>query len=117
MAFSDPIDITYSGGTVHMYRVQDNQLASVYQNDDRTLRLTISHQPGKGVTRRMVRLDQTKIAADPISTVNKSVNAGVYLVIEDPDFGFTDSDVTTLEAALGSILVSGTFTKLLRDEH
>jgi hypothetical protein len=118
MAFADPFQPTYSGATVSLFKVLDDGSKSVYQNDDKTLQATISHQTrGNGRTSSMVRIDQAKVAADPVSAVNKSVTCSVYFVIDHPEFGFSVGDVETLLACLGSVMINATTVKLLRGEH
>nr|UJQ85300.1 MAG: hypothetical protein 2 [Leviviridae sp.] len=44
--------------------------------------------------RREVRLSQKKIAADPISAVNKEAGFSVYLVVDEPRTGvFSDTEI------------------------
>lgn len=64
----------------------------------------------------MVRLDQTVIAADPLTSENSSQKAGVYLVVDEPDFGFTDTELGYLITALKDFLSSGAVAKLLGGE-
>jgi hypothetical protein len=115
--FSDPIVVVLSTVSHNLARVQDDGLKSVYNNPDRTLIGTISHQPAKGRVRRMLRLDQTKVAADPLTSVNKSVTCGVYFVLDVPDFGFSVANVQDLLDALTSLMVDATTAKMLADEH
>jgi len=115
--FSDPIVVNLAAVPHNLARVQDDGLRSVYNNPDRTLIGTISHQPAKGRVRRMFRIDQTKIAADPLTSVNKSVTLGVYFVMDVPDFGYSVAEVQDLVDALVLQMVDATTAKMLADEH
>lgn len=118
MAFADPQAPSVGGVTTNLYRTRDEATSSSYTNDDGTLTLTISHRKGSGVTTRMVRLDQTKVAEDPISAQNKRVMGSAYIVIVEPDVGFTDTELTTLkDALLSEVALSGNVARLLRGEH
>lgn len=61
--------------------------------------------------RREIRLTQVKVAADPISTANKEVSASIILVIDEPRWGFSDSELAALSTA-----VTGWFTASNRDQ-
>lgn len=65
---------------------------SKYTEDIGEYDLHISHQLGTR-KRRVIRLNHTKIAADPITAVNASVSASMYLVIDEPAWGFTDTEL------------------------
>jgi hypothetical protein len=66
--------------------------------------------------RREVRLSTQKVAADPISAVNKTVSASVYFVIDEPKFGFTDTEVGYYIDALKAWLTSTNYNKVLGGE-
>lgn len=94
MAFPDPITITINAVAHQLARIQTDGLMSVYSNPDGTVKFTISHQVQKdGKVRTMSRLDQTKVATDPVSSQNKSVTLSEYRVIERPSFGFSATEV------------------------
>jgi hypothetical protein len=64
----------------------------------------------------MIRLDQTVIAADPLTAINSSQKLGVYLVIDEPSFGFVDADVDNLVDALVGWLITANIAKVLGSE-
>nr|UJQ85982.1 MAG: hypothetical protein 2 [Leviviridae sp.] len=66
--------------------------------------------------RREVRLSQKKIAADPISSVNKENGVSVYLVIDEPRAGFSDTEIGYLIDALKGWCVSANYNKVLGGE-
>lgn len=101
MAFSDPQSVTISAVANSMPRTsQDPQ--GIFVKDDGNLKLTISHTTSNK-TRRLIRLDHSKIAADPlISAQNIKYTMGCYLVVETPPTGYT---VAEAKAILDGFLV------------
>lgn len=117
MAFSDPQTVTINSVAKSCARVSSDQLRSVYKTSDDEVRITISHQPGKSSTRHMMRIDQKVVAADPLSAINAYKNLGVYIVIDEPDYGFTATTINYVVAALEAWLDSTSVGKLVGDEH
>nr|QDH89555.1 MAG: hypothetical protein H4Rhizo451464_000002 [Leviviridae sp.] len=121
--FSDPIVASVFGSPVNFNRVSDDGLTSVYQNSDKSLTLTISHQPvskktGPPVTGRMIRLDYKVIAPDPLGAVNKYVIGSVRVVFDDPDWGISDTQMLNLFTGVSNICaISGLLGGLLQDQH
>jgi hypothetical protein len=99
-----------------MPKIKQGVTDSTYRTADETFQLRVSHQSTKSRTRRMVRLDQTIIAADPLSAINTSQSAGVYLVIDEPKFGFDDATLDYMVDALVAWLTAGNIAKLLGSE-
>jgi len=67
--------------------------------------------------RREVRLTQKKVAADPISAVNKEVSASFIIVIDEPRWGFTDTELAYLANAMVAWFTSANRDKLLAGEN
>lgn len=114
--FTDPQTVTVNAVPKTMPRIRTGVSDSTYRTADETFQLRISHQATAKRTRRMVRLDQTLIAADPLTAINTSQTAGVYLVIDEPKFGFTDAELDYMADALIAWLSSGNIAKLLGSE-
>lgn len=114
--FADPQSVTINAVPVSLPRVVVGSSEATYKSADETVQMRISHQTSKGRKRRMVRLDSTIIAADPLTAENSSQKAGVYIVIDEPTFGFTDTDLDYLVDALTAWLSSGNVAKLLGGE-
>jgi hypothetical protein len=118
MAFADPQSVTISTVAQSLARVsQDPQ--GVFLKDDGLVKLTIGQTNGKRF-RRLIRLDHSKIAADPlISSQNIKYSMGVYLVFDLPLTGYTvaeakavsDGFIAYLSASSGAVV-----TKLLGGE-
>lgn len=116
MAFADPQSVTINAVPISLPRVSVGVSEATYRNADETVQVRISHQQSKGRKRRMVRLDQTVIAADPLTAENAEQKAGVYLVVDEPTWGFSDTQLDYLVDAVVAWLTSGNIAKLLGGE-
>lgn len=114
--FSDPQSITVNAVATDCPRIKVGDANATYRSADETLQFRVSHQFTGTRSRRMVRLDQTVVAADPITAVNKSQTAGVYLVIDEPSFGFSDTQLDYLVTALKDWCSTTNVAKLLGSE-
>jgi hypothetical protein len=90
--FADPQSVTINAVANSLPRTQAGVDAGVFQKDDATVKLSIRNSYANR-TRRVVRLDNRKIAADPLSTgYNKEYAMSVYLVIDVPTVGYTNAE-------------------------
>lgn len=114
--FTDPQSITVNAVAQSMPKIVVGTGSATYRSADENFQMRISHQSTKSRTRRMVRVDQTVIAADPLTAQNFSQSAGVYLVIDEPKFGFTDAQLDYLVDALILWLTPANIAKVLGSE-
>lgn len=114
--FADPQSITIDVNGFTLPRVKTGEREATYASPDGTLSMRISHQSTKNRVRRMVRIDQTSIAADPLTSVNTSQTASVYVVIDEPKFGYTDNYLIDLVGALTTWLTEANVAKVLGSE-
>lgn len=114
---SSPQTVTINSVATNLNLTLSEGLASTYRADDGTLELKVSHQESKTRARRMVRLDQTKIASDPLTAVNAYQKAGVYFVIDEPEYGFSTIEIVNLVAALKTWLVTANIEAMLASRH
>lgn len=112
MAFSDPQTLTVNTVAKTLNRVKTEGYMSEYATDDEVFKMKISHQESKDRTRRMVRVDQRVVAANPLDSVNEYKSLGVYLVIDEPEFGFTDAEIDYVVQALKTWLSTATVLKV-----
>lgn len=92
MALSDPQSITISGSAISLPRTSTGADTAKYTSSDGLVQLNLSHAYGRR-TRRVLRLDHSKITADPfISTQNVKVSMSNYLVFDLPPAGYTNAD-------------------------
>lgn len=117
MAFADPQTITVDSVEQTLNRIKSDGYRSEYQEADEVFKMTISHQETKTRTRRMVRIDQRVVAADPLTSVNEYKDLGVYLVIDEPEYGFSDSEIDDVVQALCTWLSTANVTKVCGNEH
>lgn len=114
--FADPQALTVSGTAVSLPRVGSGNPSrlGVYQNADGSMNLSIRQDQTANRFRREVRLTMKKVAADPISAVNKEVSASVIIAIDEPKVGFTDVELTSLYTALTAALSASSNARLLQ---
>ena len=117
MAFADPQTITISTVAHILNRVKSDGFQSVYSKDDERVKLTISHQESKGRTRRMARVDKRVVATDPLTSVNEYKSLGVYIVIDEPEYGFADADIDAVVQAFTAWLSSANVLKICSSQH
>jgi len=120
MAFADPQSVTISTVAQSLPRVSSGQNKGVFQKDDTTVKLSVSHQYGRR-TRRQIRIDFSKIAADVFTpTVNIRQSMSVYLQVDVPTTGFTIAEQKAIVDALTAYLTASSgarATQLLGGEN
>lgn len=114
--FADPQSITVNAVAKSLPRVNTGDLNSTYKQDVGEYQLRISHQETSKRIRRMIRIDQKVVAADPLTAVNAYQTAGVYLVIDEPVVGFSDAQLGYLVAALSAWATPANVAKVLASE-
>lgn len=113
---TDPQTITINTVPITLNRVTAGDLRGVFSDATSEHKLTISHQFSKGRARRMVRLDRKAIVADPLTAVNDYETLGVYLVIDEPEVGFADTDVANIIAGFFAWYNSAMVAKVLSNQ-
>lgn len=121
MAFADPQSVTINAVANSLPRVSAGPSSSIYQKDDNTVRLTVSHTTrGKNRNSRMVRLDHKKIAPDVFTSDNIEHTFGVWLVVDAPQNGYTVVEQKQIVDGLTAYLTASSganVTKLLGGEN
>lgn len=116
---SDPQSVTISGTAHALPRTSMGVNLGEFTKDDGTVKVRVQHTYG-GRTRRVIRIDHSKIAADPlISAQNIKYTSGIYVVFDSPQTGYTpaelkaiwDGFVAALSASSGALV-----TKVLGGE-
>ncbi len=117
--FSDPQSVTINAVANSLPRISSGTLSGTYQKDDGLVKLSISHSVGKR-SRHFIRLDHSKVAADPLlAGVNVKASAGVWMVIDVPETGYSIAEQKQVVDALVAFLTASTganVTKLLGNE-
>jgi hypothetical protein len=114
---ADPQSVTINGVAVNLPRTRMGATENTYTSGDgKTTMLTKQNQTAKRF-RREVRLQQTKVAADPISAVNAESGMSVYLVVDEPRTGvFTDAEIGFVIDGLKAWLTSANYSRILGGE-
>lgn len=116
---SDPQTLTINAVANTLARNPAGDNVGKFAKDDQTVKLQISHAYGTR-TRRQIRVDFSKIAADPlISAQNIKYSMSAYLVIDTPVTGFTVAEAKQIVDALSAWLTASSganITKVLGGE-
>jgi hypothetical protein len=119
MAFTDPQSITISGTTVPLPRVSAGNGNSSYQSADGLVVVTASNAYGRR-TRRVLRVDHSKITADPfVPAQNSKVSMSNYIVFDLPPAGYTNAEAKAVYDGFKAMFTASTdalITKLLGGE-
>jgi len=102
MAFSDPQSVTISAVTTPLPRTNVGNNGSDYTSADGLIKLNASNAYGRR-TRRVLRLDHSKITADPfIPAQNVMASMSVYLVADVPskNVGYSPAEQLAVYAGL-----------------
>jgi len=120
MAFADPQSVTINAVAQTLPRVSSGVDSGVFRKDDGLVKLSVSHSYGKR-TRRTLRLDTAKIAADPLmASVNVRLNMAAYIVVDTPETGYTVAEQKQVVDALVAYLSASSgarATQLLGGEN
>lgn len=113
MALADPQSVTINAVANSLPRVSQAGTSSEYRKDDGNVTLSISHQYGRR-TRRAVRLQHKKIAADPLTAgINVEASMSVTLVIDTPKVNFyTVAEAKQIVDALTAYLTASSGAKV-----
>lgn len=121
MAFSDPQTVTINAVAQTLPRISSGESSGVFQKDDASVKLTVSHKKVGSRSSRMIRLDHTKTAADPLlAGVNVQARFGVWLVADVPATGYTIAEQKQIVDALVAYLSASSgarATQLLGGEN
>lgn len=120
MSFADPQTVTINAVANILPRVSSGVNLGSFRKDDGNVSLDVSHNYGKR-TRRTIRLNHAKIAADPlISSQSIKYSMSAYLVIDTPITGYTVAEAKQIVDALTAYLTASTgarVTQLLGGEN
>ena len=118
--FADPTSInvgqtnTLSGGTAKsLARIRSDGYAAEYQTSDGLYGLKITHTRGSRL-RSEARLDYYTTYVDPLTGLTKNVSASAYVVLNRPQAGFTNTNLTDILTGIcGAFSQSANMTKFL----
>lgn len=113
---ADPQSVTVNAVAVSLPRTKQDPAQNIYTSADGNTSMTTKQNVTASRFRREVRLSNRKIAADPISAVNKEIGLSVYLVIDEPRTGFSDAEIKYYIDALKAWLTTANQDKVLGGE-
>lgn len=115
--FTEPQSVTVNAVAKSMPRVELGARTGTFENVSTGHRLRITHLLGKR-NRRIVRLDVTKIAADPLlDGVSREYSMSAYLTIDHPPVGFsTTEQEQNVQALVDWLDTVGNLTKVVNGE-
>lgn len=113
---ADPQSVTINAVATSLPRVQTSPTQNTYTDATGNTSMVTKQNTTASRFRREIRLSQKKVAADPISAVNKEIGVSVYLVIDEPRWGFTDAEIGYLIDALKAWATSTNYNKILTGE-
>ncbi len=113
---ADPQSVTINAVAVSLPKTSTGPTQNIFVSADGNTSMTTKQNTSATRFRREVRLSQKKVAADPISGLNKELGTSVYLVIDEPRSGFTDTEIGYLIDALKAWAVSANYNKVLGGE-
>lgn len=118
MAYADPQSVTINAVAQSLPRVGSPtpEKRGSYKTADGVYSLDIRQDSTAQRFRREVRLTKNIVAADPISAVNKALSASVVLVVDEPKYGFTDTELGHMTAGLIAWFSNASRDKLLGGE-
>ncbi len=108
MAFADPQTITINAVAQTLPRTSSGANSGSFGTADGAYKETVSHTYGSR-TRRVLRLDASKVAADPLNpTQNKPYSMSAYLVVDVPTFGYSVTEQKQVVDGLVAYLSAST---------
>jgi len=114
--FADPQSVTINAVAKSLPAIARDDTSSTYRMDTGDYELVVSRQFGKR-NRFSVRLNAKKIAADPLASANNlEYKMSVYLVIDVPPVGYTNTEAKDIALGLAGWLTSANLLKVLGGE-
>lgn len=106
--FTEPQTVTVATVAKTLPRVAFGDRSGSFETADGAFKLQISHNL-RNRNRRTARLDITKTAADPLlDGVSRPYSMSVYMVVDHPQVGFSNTEVVDNLQALIDWLAAGT---------
>jgi len=120
MAYADPQSITIApAAAVSLPRTASGADSGSFRVADGTIVLSVGHAYGRR-QRRTVRVEHSKIAADPLTAANARVSMTAYVVIDTPPVGYTVAEAQNVVGGLTKWLTDSSaanVAKLLGGEN
>lgn len=119
MSFTDPLSVTIAAATTSLPRTSVGDDESEYRSADGLIVVRASHDYGKR-TRRMLRIDTSKLAPDPFKPAeNVELSMSNYIVFDLPTDGFSNAEALAVYTGFKTLFTASSdamITKLLGGE-
>ncbi len=119
MAFADPQTVTINAVANVLPRTSSGVNTGAFTKDDGNVKLSVSHAYGKR-TRRTIRVESSKIAADPLTGLNVKSSMSCFIVVDAPVTGYTIAEQKQIVDGLTGYLTATSgarVTQLLGGEN
>jgi len=120
MSFADPSSVTINSIAISLPRTSSGPNSGAFTSADGLVSMVVSHTYGKR-TRRIIRLNHSKISADPMNpSQNVKPTMNCYLVVDTPVNGYTVTEAKQVVDGLVAYLTASTgarVTQLLGGEN
>lgn len=120
MSFADPQSITINSVAIPLPRTGSGPSQGTFTSSDGAVKMTVSHAFGRR-NRRTIRIDHSKIAADPLQpSVNGRYSMSTYIVCDTPLVGYSNAEIKQIVDGLTAYLTASTgarVTQLLGGEN
>lgn len=116
---ADPQSITIAAATTPLPRVSVGADSADYSDVDGKTVLHVQQSTAKSSRRTVVTLRSNKIAADPLTAVNRRVSSTIAVTVNAPLDGFTITELKDQVVALATYLTASsaaTTVKILGGE-
>jgi hypothetical protein len=112
MALADPQSLTIAAVPVPLPRTASGQDSGAFTSADGLVKMSVSSSYGKR-TRRTVRVEHRKVAADPFATgINNEYSLTAYVVFDVPKVGYTVAQQKEVIDALMVWMTASTGAKI-----
>jgi hypothetical protein len=116
--FADPQSVTINAVATSLARTLLGNGNGEFTSADGNTKLITKQSTSATRFRREARITQQKISADPLNPgINTAKGFSVYLVIDEPRFGFTDTEIGYIVEALKGFVGVGNTAKILQGEY
>lgn len=120
MAFADPQSVTISAVTTPLPRTSTQNRKAIYESADGLIVLSADHSESRNRKRHVLRLDHSKVTADPfIPAQNREVSMSNYMVFDVPHVGYSNAEIAAVYEGFELLITassSALVTKLIGGE-
>jgi hypothetical protein len=111
----DPVVINWYGNKNFIRQGTPNpENLGKFYNAESGLTLTFRQNSTAARFRREARMTLPKIVTDPITGVVKEVTASAMIILDEPRFGFTDTELKDLYLAVAAGVNENTYERLYK---